>query len=114
MTTIHYRSKQQNSNTHFFEMIEEQQHFDLDRLAELCQQTPDWVLQLLEYEILKPRQSGISDLFSDEDLARAQQAARLQRDFDANFLALAFMLDLIDEVQGLRRSLKSPHFHSQS
>jgi chaperone modulatory protein CbpM len=114
MTTIHYRNNHPNSNNHFFEMVEEQHFFDLEHFAERCQQSPDWVLQLLEYEILTARQDSTLYQFSDEDLARAQQAARLQRDFNASFSALAFMLDLIDEVQDLRQHLKSAHFHSQS
>ncbi|KCX50056.1 merR HTH regulatory family protein [Acinetobacter pittii] len=44
-----------------------------------------------------------------EDVARARKAYRLQRDFDASLAAVAVMLDLIDEVQQLRKQLK--HFH---
>lgn len=47
--------------------------------------------------------------FIGEDVARARRAYRLQRDFDASLSAVAVMLDLIDEVQQLRRQLK--HFH---
>ncbi|WP_032024777.1 chaperone modulator CbpM, partial [Acinetobacter pittii] len=47
--------------------------------------------------------------FMGEDVARARKAYRLQRDFDASLAAVAVMLDLIDEVQQLRKQLK--HFH---
>lgn len=66
-----------------------------------------WVEQLFAHEILSssnpdPRQYH----FIGEDLARARRAYRLQRDFDASFTAVAVMLDLLDEVQQLRRELK--------
>ena len=41
--------------------------------------------------------------FLVDDVARAQKAYRLQRDFDASFTAVAMMLDLIEELERLRR-----------
>lgn len=108
MTTIHYRETVHHGQ-HLAELIEEYQSYDLETFANLCEQSPAWVLQLLEYDILTPRTESLNAHFDLEDLSRAQQAARLQRDFKASVPALALMLDLIDEVQDLRRSLKSPH-----
>jgi len=41
-----------------------------------------------------------------DDVSRAQKAYRLQRDFDASFTAVAMMLDLIEELEKLRRLSK--------
>ena len=109
MTTIHYRAVDDNGYTHK-EMIEEYPSFDLKHFADACHQSPEWVLQLLEYDILPQRSEDRIHQFFGEDIQRAQQAYRLQRDFDASFSAVAMMLDLIDEVQQLRREMKHSQF----
>ena len=102
MTTIHHRESLEN--------IEDGVSFDLHIFAQSCGQSPEWVLQLLEYEILSRRPEERIHQFFAADLARAQQAYRLQRDFDASFSAVAMMLDLIDEVQQLRKQVKHCNF----
>lgn len=84
--------------------------FDLSHFAEACGQSPEWVMQLMEHGILPNRSRNTSYHFIGEDVTRAQRAYRLQRDFDASFSAVAMMLDLIDEVQQLRREVKHLHF----
>lgn len=85
------------------EVIDEQQYYDLNSFAQLCGQSPEWIQQLIEYDIL-PNRVNASDLyFLVDDVARAQKAYRLQRDFDASFTAVAMMLDLIEELEKLRR-----------
>ena len=109
MTTIHYREVAANGYTQT-EMAEELGSFDLKSFAEMCGQSPEWVLQLLEYDILMRRAEHRIHQFSNEDVSRAQQAYRLQRDFNASFSAVAMMLDLIDEVQQLRKQVKHCNF----
>lgn len=105
MTTIYYREVNANGYNHS-ELTEEFGCFDLKSFAEMCEQSPEWVLQLLEYDILTRRAEHKIHQFSNEDLERARQAYRLQRDFNASFSAVAMMLDLIDEVQQLRKQVK--------
>ncbi|MGH7122586.1 MAG: chaperone modulator CbpM [Acetobacteraceae bacterium] len=45
--------------------------------------------------------------FSEADLARAQLIQDLSRDLGINDEGVAVILDLIDQIHGLRRSLKS-------
>lgn len=62
----------------------------------------------LEYDILlHVRKNGFTSFW--EDVSRARQAYRLQRDFNASFSAVAMMLDLIDELQNLRKEVKHLH-----
>lgn len=69
-------------------------------------QNPTWILQLLEYEVhLHDQMNGSINFFGD-DVLRARRAYRLQRDFDASFTAVAMMMDLLDEVQLLRKQAK--------
>lgn len=109
MTTIHYREIICDGHTFNAEVIDEQCSFDLQHFAQACGQSPDWVLQLIEYDILSVASTPETHQFMGEDVARARRAYRLQRDFDASLAAVAVMLDLIDEVQQLRKQLK--HFH---
>lgn len=109
MTTIHYRVIDDNGSSSR-KIIEEQLSFDLKHFATVCGQSPEWILQLLEYDILPPRAEHQIHQFFGDDISRAQQAYRLQRDFDASFSAVAMMLDLIDEVRQLRRDMKHAQF----
>ena len=105
MTTIHYQEIIKDGCLEA-EIVDEHYIFDLTHFAQACGQSPEWVLQLLEYEILPARsETRIHQFFGDE-LSRARRAYRLQRDFDASLSAVAMMLDLIDEVQQLRKEVK--------
>lgn len=105
MTTIHYREVICEGYQEA-EIIDEQLSFDLQHFAQACGQSPAWVLQLLEYEILPPRPDDKIHQFFGDDVLRARKAYRLQRDFDASFSAVAMMMDLLDEVQQLRKQMK--------
>lgn len=50
MTTIQYREIILDGCRHA-EIVDEQHSFDLKHFAEACGQSPEWVLQLLEYDI---------------------------------------------------------------
>ena len=105
MTTIHYREIIKDGCFEA-EIIDEQCIFDLNHFAQACGQSPEWVLQLLEYEILPARTEARIHQFFGDELTRARRAFRLQRDFEASLSAVAMMLDLIDEVQELRKEIK--------
>ena len=107
MTTIQYSD--QVSNGFPSSLIMDDYPLDLSHFAEACGQSPEWILQLIEHGILSERTDTYS-AFIAEDISRAQRAYRLQRDFDASFSAVAMMLDLIDEVQALRREARHPYF----
>jgi chaperone modulatory protein CbpM len=68
MTTILYREI--TSDRQHTEIIEEFSQLDLKKFAEACGQSPEWVLQLLEYDILPPALPNVSTNFG-EDVSRA-------------------------------------------
>ena len=111
MTTIHYREIVCDGYKQT-EIVDEKNSFDLQHFASACGQSPEWVLQLLEYDILPSRSEDRIYQFFGDDISRARRAYRLQRDFDASFTAVAMMLDLIDEVQQLRHQVKQQHIHN--
>jgi len=55
---------------------------------------------------LIPRRDDNADDFSDTDLARAQLIRDLQHDMGVNEEGIPIILDLIDQVHGLRRMLR--------
>lgn len=67
---------------------------------------------MLEYEILPARPEDRIHQFFGEDISRARRAYRLQRDFEASLSAVAMMMDLLDEVQQLRKQVKHLHLHT--
>ena len=108
MTTIHYREILCEGAQNI-ELMDETLSFDLQHFAQACGQSPTWVLQLLEYEILPARPDERIHQFFGDDIRIARRAYRLQRDFDASFTAVAMMMDLLDEVQLLRKQAKQIH-----
>ena len=96
MTTIQYREVIKNGCLEA-EIVDEHYIFNLAEFSQACGQSPEWVLQLLEYEILPARSEVRIHQFFGEELSRARRAYRLQRDFDASLSAVAMMMDLIDE-----------------
>ena len=111
MTTIHYREII-CEGAQDVEIIDETLSFDLQHFAQACGQSPTWILQLLEYEILPARPEDRIHQFFGEDISRARRAYRLQRDFEASLSAVAMMMDLLDEVQQLRKQVKHLHLHT--
>ncbi len=77
-------------------------------LQQLCHSAavePDFVLELVEYEVLEPQgQHAVNCRFQAEDLARLRRAQRLIWDFELNLSGLALVMRLLDEVSELRGS----------
>lgn len=77
-------------------------------LQQLCHSAavePDFVLELVEYEVLEPQgQRAVNWRFQAEDIARLRRAERLIRDFELNLSGLALVMQLLDEVAKLRES----------
>ncbi|GAA5000495.1 chaperone modulator CbpM [Acinetobacter puyangensis] len=89
------------------EIVDQHSSLNFIQFVQACGQDESWVFQLFEYDILSsPTNDPKHHQFLGEDLARARRAYRLQRDFDASFRAVAVMLDLIDEVQHLRKKIR--------
>ena len=109
MPTIHYREIVY-SGLNEAEVVDEQRTFDLTHFAQICGQSPEWILQLIEFDILSAPAQPQQYHFQGKDVIRARRAYRLQRDFDASLSAVAVMLDLIDEVHQLRRKIHSDQF----
>ena len=64
----------------------------------------DWLLELIEEEIISVNGRPDQTLYSGFQLARIRRAQRLSRDFDAGIPALGLIMRLLDEVEELRKA----------
>lgn len=95
------------------QLIDEDAALGLRELAQLCGLDSPCLIELVEAEVLWPIHPGDDPLqwrFDGQQLSRARRASRLQRDFEASQAALTLMLQLLDEVELLRRQLRQPHW----
>lgn len=79
-------------------------------LHEICERggvRVEVVTELVEYGVIAPLAEDETEdwVFDAAALVRLQRALRLQRDLEINLPGLAVSLDLIDEVQRLRRQV---------
>jgi chaperone modulatory protein CbpM len=58
-------------------------------------------------EWLIPQRSEAGEAFSDADVARARLINDLRQDIGVNDEAIPVVLDLIDQIHGLRRTLRA-------
>ncbi|MFC5473422.1 chaperone modulator CbpM [Paraherbaspirillum soli] len=83
----------------------------LEEFARACEMAPQWVVAHVEAELIgvNPHDSA-TWRFSSADLIRARRLAAAERMFDANQDAAALMVDLIEEVERLRKLLQRAGF----
>lgn len=79
-------------------------------LRELCDHGDvhaEYVIKLVSYGVISPlREAEVREwAFDVEALARLRKAQRLQRDLRINLPGLAMSLDLLDDVERLRREV---------
>lgn len=86
------------------ELIGNETTLTVRELCRACSQQTDWVLELVDEGVLEPLSGSEQDLvFSAIELRRARTAMRLQRDLGVNLAGIALILDLLEEVDTLRR-----------
>lgn len=74
----------------------------LDELVSACGQDHQWVLALIEENIIEydvPEHQQ----FTGYQLTTVRRASRLSRDFEASVPAIGLILELLDEVEQLRQ-----------
>ncbi|MDX1458943.1 MAG: chaperone modulator CbpM [Marinobacter sp.] len=79
-------------------------------LREICERGDvhaEYVIELVSYGVINPMNEGEARewQFDVRSLVRLQKAQRLQRDLKLNLPGLAMSLELLDDVQELRREV---------
>jgi chaperone modulatory protein CbpM len=77
---------------------------DVEQLSRACAVEPQWVLERVESGLLECIVVEHAERrFASDALLRARRLRALERDFDANPELAALTVDLIEEVERLRR-----------
>ncbi len=86
----------------------EEDSLTLGQLCRACGVHADWIISLVEEGIIEPQGEDIRLWrFSGASLVRARIALRIQRDLGVNLAGIALVLDLIEELDGLRAHMKT-------
>lgn len=80
---------------------------ELTELCGVCGVSESWVIELVEEGIIDPVSQGRGDLrFSVVALRRVQTVRRLQRDLGVNRAGAGLALELLEELEELRRRVR--------
>ncbi len=88
------------------DVLEEEVELTLAELCRACQVPADQVYELVEEGIIEPQgREPARWRFRGVSLRRVRCALRLERDLGVNFAGAALALDLLEELESLRRRL---------
>ncbi|MBL3555364.1 MULTISPECIES: chaperone modulator CbpM [Marinobacter] len=90
------------------ELVEPTATFTLREICERGDCHAEFVIKLVNYGVITPVEESPEARqwqFDLDALARLQKAQRLQRDLKMNLPGLAMSLELLDEVQEMRREV---------
>lgn len=87
-------------------VLDENVQFTLVELCCLGESNAEYIIELVEEGVLEPEGLSIPDWrFDSIALKRLQKTIHLQRDLRVNLAGAALVLDLLDEVEELRRKI---------
>jgi chaperone modulatory protein CbpM len=87
-------------------LFDESAVLSLEDLSKMCAVDQQHIVQYVEEGILSV--VGVTEWhFSGAALRRARIAVRLERDLELNLAGVALALDLLEELEQLRRQLKA-------
>lgn len=85
-------------------LLDETVQFSLGELCASCEVTEQLIVEIVAEGIVEPLGAAPAEWrFTGVALARVQRVLRLQRDFGVNLPGAALALDLLEEVERLRR-----------
>jgi len=88
-------------------ILDERSEVTLDELCQACRVDQSVIIALVEEGIVEPIAGDPQPYrFSGTTLPRVVRALRLQRDMELNLAGVAFALDLINEIESLRKRLQ--------
>ena len=76
-------------------------------LSRMCQVDERHIMEFVEEGVLNVVEVSSKWHFTGDALRRARLAVRLERDLELNLAGVALALDLIEELQRLRRELEA-------
>jgi chaperone modulatory protein CbpM len=88
-------------------LLDDETTLTLGELCRVCTVHAEWIIELVDEGILEP--SGPDSdhwRFPGPSLLRVLRVRRLQQDLGINLAGAALVLDLLDEIEGLRARLQ--------
>lgn len=90
------------------EMLDRDEVCSLDELCQASKADADWIAELVEHGVVQPiGGAGLPWRFASISVVRVAKAQRLERDLGLNAAGVAMVLDLIEEIDGLRARLRA-------
>ncbi len=87
-------------------VVEEQLHLTITEICQACSITHTHIEEWVAEGVLQPQGTSQSEWrFTGQSLRRAKIASRLVRDLDVNTPGVALALDLLEEIEALRKQL---------
>ena len=87
-------------------VLDESIQFSLVELCECANASPEQIIEMVEEGILDPEGATVHNWrFDTRALKRLQTAIRLQQDLGVNLPGSALVLDLLEEMENLRRQM---------
>ncbi len=87
-------------------IVEEEVELSLCDLSRACAVTAEWVITLVDEGVLDPVDATVGQWrFSGASLHRVRTVRRLQQDLGVNLAGAALALELLEEVETLRKRL---------
>jgi chaperone modulatory protein CbpM len=90
------------------DLLDESAEFSLPELCRICAVERQIVLEIVAEGVVEP--SGAAPeawRFSGVAVARVLRVLRVQRDFEVNLAGAALALELLEEIERLKRALRS-------
>lgn len=89
-------------------LVDENTLLSLEDLCHICAVERRHIVEFVEEGVLEVDAPDASEWrFRGGALRRARMAVRLQRDLELNLVGVALALDLMDEIERLRRDIKA-------
>ena len=87
-------------------LLDERAELTLTELSRACSSSAELVIELVAEGVLEPAgQKQAQWRFSGSSLLKARAAIRLQHDLSINLAGVALALDLLEEIETLRKRL---------
>jgi chaperone modulatory protein CbpM len=85
-------------------VLDESMRFSLVELCDFAKASPDQVIEMVEEGVLEPEGASVYTWrFDTHALKRLQIAMRLEQDLGVNLPGSALVLDLLEEMERLKR-----------
>jgi len=89
-------------------ILEDEDSLSLAELCQSCHAPAETIIQLIDYGVISPQEGKNSRQwrFHRSTLIRADKALRLRRDLGVNLAGVALALELLDQIDDLKRQLR--------